>query len=144
MIIITIARKPLVGTVVENICKQGTGGLNIDATRLGCTGATKRSHQVEYPKRENGVEDRSQHWARTGHTVIEIAMGRWPANVVLTSVGIEELDRQSGLSNSPLPIVQMRKGRPASRSKGAEYLRSTMPGFGDFGGASRYFKQVKD
>jgi len=33
MIVITMARKPMPGSVTANIQKWGTGGLNIDATR---------------------------------------------------------------------------------------------------------------
>jgi hypothetical protein len=32
---IVLARKPLIGTVAENVLTYGTGGLNIDATRIG-------------------------------------------------------------------------------------------------------------
>ena len=35
MIIITVARKPLEGTVARNALKHGTGGINIDAVRTG-------------------------------------------------------------------------------------------------------------
>jgi hypothetical protein len=34
---VILARKPLIGTVVENVLRHGTGALNIDATRLWCT-----------------------------------------------------------------------------------------------------------
>jgi hypothetical protein len=32
---IIVARKPLVGTVAQNVAKYGTGALNIDAARIG-------------------------------------------------------------------------------------------------------------
>ena len=32
---IVVARKPLDGTVVDNVLKHGTGGINIDDTRVG-------------------------------------------------------------------------------------------------------------
>jgi site-specific DNA-methyltransferase (adenine-specific) len=34
---ITVARKPLIGTVAENVLEHGTGGLNIDGCRVGDT-----------------------------------------------------------------------------------------------------------
>jgi site-specific DNA-methyltransferase (adenine-specific) len=37
MIVITVARKPLEGTVAGNVQEYGVGGLNIDATRIGVT-----------------------------------------------------------------------------------------------------------
>ena len=30
-----VARKPLIGTIVENVLEHGTGGLNIDGCRIG-------------------------------------------------------------------------------------------------------------
>ena len=40
--IITIARKPLVGTVVQNVLEYGCGALNIDGCRIG-TGTMKQA-----------------------------------------------------------------------------------------------------
>ncbi len=34
MIVITIARKPLEGTVAANVLRHGCGGINIDASRI--------------------------------------------------------------------------------------------------------------
>ena len=34
MIVITVARKPLAGTVAFNVLEHGTGGLNIDGARV--------------------------------------------------------------------------------------------------------------
>jgi site-specific DNA-methyltransferase (adenine-specific) len=79
---IILARKPLDGTVAENVAANGTGALNVDASRVGTEGATKRGSQAPYPKKEDGTEDRSGVWARTGHEIVEIDAGRWPANVI--------------------------------------------------------------
>ena len=83
---IVLARKPLEKglSIAENVLKWGTGGINIDGCRVGNEGATKRSHQSEYPKKENGTEDRSGHWARVGHEIEELNKGRFPANLILT------------------------------------------------------------
>jgi DNA modification methylase len=83
---IVLARKPLEKglSIAENVLKYGTGGINIDGCRVGNEGATKRSHQSEYPKKENGTEDRSGHWARVGHEIEELNKGRFPANIILT------------------------------------------------------------
>jgi DNA modification methylase len=80
---ICLARKPLSEkSIAENVLKYGTGGINIDGCRVGTDGATKRSHQAEYPKDENGKEDRSENWMRKGHSILEIDLGRFPANVI--------------------------------------------------------------
>ncbi|MAX61573.1 MAG: site-specific DNA-methyltransferase [Porticoccus sp.] len=79
---ITVARKPLIGTVAANVLEYGTGAINVDGCRVGTEGATKRSGQAEYPKNPDGTEDRSGSWARTGHAIENIDAGRWPANLI--------------------------------------------------------------
>jgi SAM-dependent methyltransferase len=37
-----LARKPLIGTVAANVLEYGTGGLNIDGTRVGTEGGTRK------------------------------------------------------------------------------------------------------
>jgi hypothetical protein len=84
MELITVARKPLIGTVAANVLKYGTGALNVDACRIGTEGGTARSEQAPYPKNEDGTEDRSGHWARTGHDIESLNKGRFPANTILS------------------------------------------------------------
>jgi DNA modification methylase len=83
---IVLARKPLEKglSIAENVMKWGTGGINIDECRVGNLGGTQRSHQSEYPKKEDGTEDRSKHWATVGHDIEELKKGRFPANLILT------------------------------------------------------------
>ncbi len=70
-------------TVAAQMLATGTGGLNIGGCRVGTAGGTRRSGQAQHFLKDDGTEDRSHHWARTGHTVVEIAEGRWPPNVLL-------------------------------------------------------------
>jgi len=79
---IIVARKPIECTVAQNVLEYGTGAINIDGCRVGTDGATKRSCQAEYPKKDDGTEDRSGCWARTGHTIESMNIGRWPANLI--------------------------------------------------------------
>ncbi len=72
---ITVARKPLVGTVAANVLAHGTGALNIDGCRVA----------GESTKRENhgGTGDPTQ-W-RTGNGgdfTSGSDSGRWPANLI--------------------------------------------------------------
>lgn len=77
---IIIARKPLEGTVAENVLKYGTGALNIDATRAG-------SYEETAANRKYGPYKSERTWSTsktgpqdsTGHK-----KGRWPANLILT------------------------------------------------------------
>jgi DNA modification methylase len=73
---IVVARKPLIGTVAANVLIYGTGGLNIDASRVGVgTGETKT---VSYPDiRGNNYNNAN---GTVEYTVTD--QGRWPANVI--------------------------------------------------------------
>jgi site-specific DNA-methyltransferase (adenine-specific) len=137
---IVMARKPLSEkTVAENVLRWGTGGINIDDSRIGTDGGTKRSHQGEYPKNENGTEDRSN-WARTGHDKIELNEGRWPANIIFDEEAGQVLDQQSGDIKSTKFVG---KGFSSDNSnkgwKRKSHTQTGERGYNDKGGASRFY-----
>jgi len=75
---IVVARKPLVGTVASNVLEYGTGGLNIDGTRVGTGDGSVKT--VNYP------DIRGNNYNNAKGTVeytVE-SQGRFPANTVLT------------------------------------------------------------
>ena len=161
--IITLLRKPLEGTVAENTLRHGCGALNIDATRVGVEGGTKRSEQTPYPKKLDGTEDRSGSWARTGHFVVDISAGRWPANFILIHLegcisqgedwacvegcSVKELDKQSGHLKSTTRKPTGNPIYPTSNTSvtwnANNVMDTSQRGFNDEGGASRFFKQFK-
>lgn len=71
---ITVARKPLIGTVAENVLRHGTGALNIDGCRVPAEKATGwgggGSALYEGGLSRDGGEARLQD------------SGRWPANLI--------------------------------------------------------------
>jgi len=77
---IILVRKPLDGTVANNVLKHGVGGLNIDDCRVGTIGGTKKVNVLESKESKtvnaygNGLN---------GGTVHLIKKGRWPANILL-------------------------------------------------------------
>jgi len=76
---VILARKPLQGTVAENVLTWGTGGMNIDGCRVKTpqTGETRKAKE-----REN-----REQWRITGGTNGDGAtspLGRWPANLILS------------------------------------------------------------
>jgi site-specific DNA-methyltransferase (adenine-specific) len=74
---IVVARKPLIGTVAANVLEHGTGGVNIDACRVG-------TESTERPNGANALGVMNDDgWEPTEGTGGSIA-GRWPANVVLS------------------------------------------------------------
>jgi DNA modification methylase len=74
---ITVARKPLVGTVAENVLAHGTGALNIDGCRVE---GTKPS--VPQPKGGTGdIYGFKNGEGRSGE-MSDNSKGRWPANLI--------------------------------------------------------------
>lgn len=75
---IVLARKPLVGTVAENVLQHGTGALNID----GCRVAMREGDSK--PLFERSARSVSRENYRTGGGIVIGASteGRWPANIV--------------------------------------------------------------
>jgi len=69
---ITVARKPLVGTVAANVLAHGTGGLNIDGCRVGTDAITTTNGKGFDGSFGGGTND-------NGGTVHQ---GRWPANLI--------------------------------------------------------------
>lgn len=86
---IVVARKPIEGTVANNVLKWGTGGLNIDGSRIGSE--TISTHNAPKGSFAGGHENRgSDTSSYKTHT------GRWPANIILDPYTAELLDEQSG------------------------------------------------
>ena len=129
--IITLLRKPVEGTVAENTLKHGCGAINIGDSRIG----------------------------------LHVDKGRWPANFILTHLEgctsqdedwacvegcpVKELDQQSGHQKSGVAGSNSRawgvvgKGQLSSTEDGVGWKAYGSEGYGDEGGASRFFKQFK-
>jgi len=138
MIVITVARKPLEGSVATNVQRWGTGALNIDACRLEI-GDTERAvidsrsggTSVDYDW-QGPVVMRSVGERYTSHVA-----GRWPSNFILQGdCSVRELNNQSGVTKN-----------------GGSNANKLVVGLGVVGwctgsatnyagGASRFFKQV--
>ena len=67
---------------------HGTGALNIDACRVGTSGATSRSGKPTRLSPSGAFT--------TGHGIEQIDAGRWPTNVVLDASQAAALDQQTG------------------------------------------------
>lgn len=94
---ITVARKPLVGTVAANVQVHGTGALNIDSCRIA-TGDTLRigsggipcRHDEHTPRGRANEASADRCYADTGSTNFAMTpgprggdpSGRWPANLI--------------------------------------------------------------
>jgi site-specific DNA-methyltransferase (adenine-specific) len=128
---IVMARKPLDGTVANNVLTHGVGGINIDGCRVGeGTGETKT---VQYPDiRGNNYNNAS---GTVEYTVKN--QGRFPANFIHD--GSEEV-----LELFP----DSKAGEPRNdRGTGGIWLESMGvpcgPQYGDNGSAARFFYCAK-
>jgi site-specific DNA-methyltransferase (adenine-specific) len=77
---IVVARKPLVGTVAENVMQYGTGAINIDGCRVNPGVAVSGGgNNFDAWRSGEGRDDRPEsHGKRSeGHN-----KGRWPANIM--------------------------------------------------------------
>ena len=103
---IVLARKPLEGTVANNVLTYGTGGLNIDACRVGDDVRPKGASTGEVLS-ENG----SMSGPNTARTVVGTVTGRFPANVLLDEHAAEAMDEQNGTS-SFFPVFKYQAKAP--------------------------------
>jgi len=137
--IIVMARKPIIGTVASNVAAHGTGGLNIDATRIE-TSDGYRENAVTQGLNSSRTAFNPMSQPRT----FEPGSGRWPANLVLDEVAAAALDAETGeLSSGGVP------GRRNSDKFRTAYgafrgQREEAKGRGpSSGGASRFFYTSK-
>jgi DNA modification methylase len=136
---IILARKPLIGTVAENVTRYGTGGLNVDGCRVGTDGGTRKVAP------EPGRPSVSAYGNGINGGVCEATgEGRWPANVILDPEAGAMLDAQSGrLTSGANPT---RRGGDSDRTAYGEFAgqADANPQRGTYtGGASRFFYCAK-
>lgn len=128
-----LVRKPLSeNTIAENVLKHGTGGLNIDGTRIGVEGGGANG--------SNGSKDRTQ-WRMSSQPKFEGSIGRFPANLIHdgSDVILAEFakagERTSGKMDS---ISQGKNYGIYGKYKGMHVTNE-----GDTGSAARFFYTAK-
>ena len=142
---IILARKPLDGTVANNVLAHGVGGLNIDACRVGNESrinlpAGNKANSGGVYKFSNAEVD-----AFNGAKPAEV-VGRFPANVLLDEHAAKEMDKQSGhMPSSKRVIADKLEGGnkfPGIYGEGMA-VKAGPIGYEDSGGASRFFPVFK-
>jgi DNA modification methylase len=74
---ITVARKPLIGTVAENVLQYGTGAINVDGGRVGDNAGWS------YPNGRGGTAWHGRDSLANNLTEpMAATQGRWPANFI--------------------------------------------------------------
>ena len=133
---ITLARKPLIGTVVENVLTHGTGGLNIDQCRVHSEDVA-----MERTRYGGGIVGNGTSYEMPD-SKNAIPPGRFPANLIHDGseevVGLFPNSKSTGGTNTPTyddgDIYGKGLGGGIGNSAG---------GFGDNGSAARFFYCAK-
>lgn len=140
---ICVARKPLLGTVAQNVLAHGTGALNIDGCRIATDenpSAARRAGAA--PQREAGT------WANDRRSAESFAaarpaesLGRWPANVVHD--GSDEVIRAFPVA--PGQLIQSRGSSPSTKHVYGSFRgRKDREGpRADSGSAARFYYSAK-
>lgn len=131
---ITVARKPMAGTVAENVLQFGTGALNIDGCRVPTNGEIVLIHNAPAGTFAGGEAGRGSDTSEYRESP-----GRWPANVIH-----DGSDEVVGL------FPQSKDGVAVRHRSGGKNCHSAAPkpplpdlGYGGGGSAARFFKQIE-
>jgi len=139
---IVLARKPLVGTVANNVLTHGVGGINIDGCRVGNEGGTAKG---TFPNQEsNGIYGDGLNGACE---IKQLDAGRFPANFIH-----DGSDEVLELFPNNVKGQVGAKGR-AANSKSGKYgwnsgseevnNKGATAGISDSGSAARFFYCAK-
>lgn len=149
---IILIRKPLEGTTAENVLKWGVGGMNIDATRVQYGDSENIDFSKIHEQKTASYEESgwTGHVAKVGAKIqTHKPSGRWPANVILDEESALAVDEQSGIQKSGRAGNNSRawgvagKGQLSSSENGVGWKANGSEGYGDIGGASRFFYTTK-
>jgi hypothetical protein len=132
---ITMARKPLTGTVAANVLEHGTGALNVDGCRVGTEGGGGNGLGSHYDRLGN-TEPLVRHSQASG------PVGRWPANLIHDGsdevVGLFPQQQSGGFSQG---MIQHSRTYNVAEGVQAERVRDARAP--DTGSAARFFYTAK-
>jgi site-specific DNA-methyltransferase (adenine-specific) len=140
---ITVARKPLIGTVAANVLEHGTGAINVDGCRVGTDGETFG----DLPNR--AWQTGGKTYAEAGHNhksgsnaeaVTKLRnLGRFPANLIHD--GSEEVVELFPVTTSGDIKSNHKRGNDSESKFGMKF--QTEKWNGDTGSAARFFYCAK-
>lgn len=137
-----LGRKPLTEkTIVDNVIKWGTGGINVDGCRIDTNGEEIKVGFKD--DKGNAFVDSDKELLDNRN--YESPEGRFPANILFDETAAEMLDEQTGETKSSIfpktnkPIFNTENGWNSNNIEGG-----TGGGYSDKGGASRFFYVAKE
>ena len=138
---ITVARKPLIGTVAENVLRYGTGAINVDGTRVEfVSDADRKESTAKNQHADFGTAPITNNIVYGDYSMMKPKNynppGRWPANFIHDGseevVGLFPQSKSTGGTNPSNPNVIYGKRDSL-----------TYFNYGDLGSAARFFYCAK-
>lgn len=133
-----LAMKPIEGTYVENALKWGTGGIAIDANRIGVAQYTQEQWSQKSSTRTN-----PNTYGEPTSSNTKAPEGRWPSNLLLDIEAGEMLDNEVGPRKRGKSITRNGGGGKIFNGSGSYKEGSRDGGYTDSGGPSRFFYSTK-
>lgn len=148
---IVVARKPLIGTVAQNVLKYGTGAINIDGCRVGNEEVSthSRGSNGAFPKRpgETSAEESGRTQDQREGLDYNERVGRFPANLIHD--GSDEVIALFPNTKSGTGAVKKTSSANQNGNRGTAYGAESRPegtemvSYGDEGSAARFFYCAK-
>lgn len=141
---ITVARKPLVGTVAANVVEFGTGAINVDGCRVPTDWSDRSDSWKQSGNRAETYDGSGKVFPDSigGTGIVCNPAGRWPANLIHDgSAEVVEGFPESGVSSGG----GMKRDGKNNNVYGAHCGHPLVAdvGFGDSGPAARFFYCAK-
>ena len=132
---IVVARKPLDGTVAENVLRWGTGALNIDDSRISYASEADKDQALAgdaFKRKDTSDKGWSRPWMEDAERVAQMnaeakqraQSGRWPANVILDESQAAELDKQA--EEHPARFFYVPKANASERPRDGDTAHPTV------------------
>jgi site-specific DNA-methyltransferase (adenine-specific) len=131
---IVVARKPLIGTVAQNVLTHGTGAINIDGCRVGA-GEPRQSSTGGMGRKASPV-----YGSFANQDVERTTEGRWPANLIHD--GSDEVLAAFPESESAQRVGN-RTGKEGGILGAFVGQKDVVMGHSDSGSAARFFYTAK-
>ena len=141
---IVMARKPFKGSVAQNVLEWGTGGINIEDSRIKYDENNKPIPQLAQGKTQVNssktmFDGQSLNKSKTEAVIGGSLEGRFPANVIFDEEAGKILDEQSGITKSG-DFTQKGQSSNTEQPGGWKTSNREFKVYkGDSGGASRFF-----
>lgn len=134
---ITVARKPIIGNIVDNVLEYGTGTFNVDASRVGIREQNESGWSKSGSKTSENRSMTGKNYERPPKD--ETGLGRYPSNLIhdgSDDVVVLFPDTKSGKDRNPA-----KESETSTFAK--KGIRTEEVNYGDQGSAARFYYCAK-